>query len=343
MDSLKSQTKIRIMKKIFWLLLLLIGLGALVYFLQAQREQSGKIDLSDRQFAYEDVDDIARIELAKPETVTQIFVKEGGKWYVNDLLVADYKITTLLKGISSSRVENIPPVAAGPEIAKSMKENGIHVSLFDKSGTKLRGYTIGPDALNDRCTYALLDGKSQYYCLNISGFGSIRTRFVHQTKEWRDVGLYRISSDDIASVKVEYHKDYLSSFQIDRSGSTFEVIDIGGKTTGKKIDQGKVNNYLSSFEELFGEGYENDYYLKDSIRQLIPFATVSVTRTDGTNQSMKLFPLEELRDPTDRVSDAQDALNQERYFLDMSTGDFMMAQQRQIKEVLRPYDYFLEK
>lgn len=329
------------MKKLIWLVLVLIGLSTAVYFLQSDDKVSTSIDLSDRLFAYENVDDIGKIELTRPGAPSQTFEKKKGSWYVNDLLVSDYKIVTLLKAITSIRVEHLPSVDATEFISTSMKKNGIHVSVYNKAGKKVRGYTVGPDATNDRCTYVQMDGKKQAYCLNISGFGSIRTRFAQQVEEWRDVALYRVPANEVASVKVEYHKDYLSSFLITKKGNSYDVEDIGGKTTGRSIDQQKVRDYITSFEELNGEGYENEYVLKDSIRQLLPFATIALTKTDGTSKSMKLFPVAELIDPNDRVTDVNDALQQERYFVDLSDGEFMLAQQRLLKPVLRPFDYFL--
>jgi len=188
----------------------------------------------------------------------------------------------------------------------------------------------------------MMDGHKTAYCMNIAGLGAVRTRFAQDEEKWWDVALFEIEEKDLQSIKVEYNKDYTSSFEIRRNGDTFEVIDLGGKTTGKAIDQNKVRAYISEYRELNGEGYDNTYVKKDSISSLLPFATIAVTDIANQQKSIKLFPVAELMDPTDEAFDAEDALRLEKYFVGVSNGDFMVAQQKLMKPVLRPYNYFLK-
>lgn len=322
-------------------LILLIVLGIAAYFVSQSNEKGPQV--SERDFAYENVDDISRIEIRKVDWEPQIFVRKGDRWYVNDLLVADYKMPNLLKGITSTRIENLPPRSAHPTIFKSIKENGVQVKVFNKKGKKVRQFDIGPNALNDRCTYFVMEGSQNPFCMNISGFGGLRTRFVQNIERWRDVAIYNLDKEDIASVKVEYNKDYTSSFQIVNNNGTYDVIDIGGKTSGRSINENKVKSYLSHFKPLNGEGYDNGYRLRDSISALIPFVTLTVEQKDGEVKSARFFPMAELRDPADEAFDAQDVQQIEKYFVDISNGDFMVAQQRLLKEILRPYEYFVEE
>jgi len=321
--------------------MVLLGLAAVAYYLQHDRKVD-LMDTSDRKFAYEDVSDISKITLEKVGWRKQEFVYRDGDWYINGKKVADYKMLTLLKGITSTRVENLPSKEAYPTINKSIKKNGIKVQVYNKRGKVARSYTVGPNALNDRCTYFMMDGHKTAYCMNIAGLGAVRTRFAQDEEKWWDVALFEIEEKDLQSIKVEYNKDYTSSFEIRRNGDTFEVIDLGGKTTGKAIDQNKVRAYISEYRELNGEGYDNTYVKKDSISSLLPFATIAVTDIANQQKSIKLFPVAELMDPTDEAFDAEDALRLEKYFVGVSNGDFMVAQQKLMKPVLRPYNYFLK-
>jgi len=328
------------MKKILILLAVLLGLSAVAYYLQ-QEKSVDLMDTTDRQFAYADRQDIGKIVLNKKGWREQEFEYKKRNWYLNGKKVADYKITTLLKGITSTRVENLPPKEAYPTIKKSIKESGVHVEVYNRKGNKVRSYTIGPDAINDRCTYFMMDGHKTAYCMNIAGFGSVRTRFVQDEEEWWDVALYEVEESDIESIKVEYNKDYTSSFEIKRNAGSYDVVDLGGKTKGQTIDLNKVRAYLSEFRKLNGEGYDNTYMKRDSITKLLPFATISLTERTGDTKWIKLFPIAELMDPADEAFDAEDALILDKYFVEVSTGDFMVAQQRLLQPVLRPYSYFL--
>jgi len=332
------------MKRLIILFAIMVFLAGGAYFAKEYAGDKGNtsIDTSDRKFAFDDKDDIAKIIINRADKKVNTFTNKKGRWYINDYLVADYKINLLLNAITKIRVENLPPKTGHQTIFKSIKENGINVQVYNKSGKKVRAYDIGPDATNDRCTYLVLEGFKQPYCMNISGFGSLRSRFNQDVALWRDVAIYRLAEDEIASVKMEYNKDYTSSFEITNEGGKVSVIDIGGKTKGQQINEAKVKSYLSAFRELNGEGYDNDYILRDSINTLLPFATVTVQETNGKVKSMKLFPMAEMIDPEDESFDAEDALRLEKYFVEISNGDFMVAQQKLLKPIMRPNSYFWE-
>jgi len=331
------------MKKTLILLAILVTLGAVAYFLKTNNaNDNSSIDLSDRNFAYENENNIGKIILQKPNQKAQIFERRGQDWYVNDYLVGEYKIPTLLKAITSVRVEHLPPKNTIPTIYDAIKKDGVHVEVYTKSGKKVRSYTVGPNANSGRCTYMLADGKDQPYCMNIKNFGQLRPRFVQTLDTWRDVALFRLDKEDITDLTVEYNKDYTSSFQIIKNRGDYIVKDIGGLTKGNKINQARVLDYLSEYEKLYGEGLDNNYNLKDSVSNLLPFATVTVIKKGGESKSIKLFPKEEVQNISDEVLTTDDTKQIQKYFVSTSDGDFMVAQHRLIRPIFRPYDYFIE-
>lgn len=329
------------MKRILTLLAVLIVLAAAAYFLRPTDDGSSSIDLSDREFAYPDKEDISKIVLKKVDWDPQVFERKGNDWYLNGYLVADYKMPTLLNGVAKSRVENMPPKKTIPTIYEYIERQGVSVKVYNKKGKEVRSYTVAQDALNSRCTYLVMDGATQPYCMNLKGAGKMRPRFVQELDTWRDVALYRVDPEDVQKVTVEYPKDYTSSFEIVKKGGSYEVLDIGSKTTGKAIDGQKVKNYLTGFEELYGEGFANNYGKKDSITNLIPFMSVALTTTDGETKTIKLYPQEEVEYETDEANDLQDSERIQKFLVAVSTGDFMLAQQKLLMPIMRPYDYFL--
>lgn len=320
------------------------SLGTVAYFInQSQSNNVTSINTDDRKFAYPDKNDIGKIILQRVNSKPIVFEYKSGKWYVNEKLVGEFKISPLLKGITSSRVEHLPQKAGIPIINESLEKNGINVRVYNKKGIEVRNYDIGRDSKNDRCTYFLMKGSKQPYCMNVSGFGSMRSRFVQPIDNWRDIALFRVEPADISNLKVEYNKDYTNSFEIKNNNGTFEVEDIGSKTQGAQIDKKKLEIYLSNFQELYGEGYDNDYIYRDSIATLVPFMTVTLTKTDGDKKSIKLYPVSEMIDPNDEASSVEDALAQSKYYVHLSTGDFMVAQQKLLQPIMRPFDYFVKE
>ena len=329
------------MKKILTLLAVLIVLAAAAYYLRPADDGSSSIDTRDRAFAYEDEDNIGKIVLKKVDWDEQVFERRGEDWYVNGYLVAPYKITTLLNGITRARIEHLPPKNTIPTVYDFIEKQGVSVKVYDKRGKEVRSYTVAQNSHNGRCTYFLMDGATQPYCINLKGAGKMRPRFVQQIDIWRDVALYRVPPEDIETLTVEYPKDYTSSFEIRKKGSSYDVIDIGSKTTGKEISQQAVKNYLSGFEELYGEGFANNYGKKDSVAKLVPFMRVSMTKKGGEVQTIQLYPREEVEFDTEETNDLQDSEQIEKFLVITSSGDLMLAQQELLMPILRPYDYFL--
>jgi hypothetical protein len=99
-----------------------------------------------------------------------------------------------------------------------------------------------------------------------------------------------------------------------------------------------VEAYLFQFRSLMAEAFENEMTGKDSIRQTIPFARISVTEIDGILRTATLFPTYRNdaftgERPTDIV---------ERYYADLNTGDWMLVQHHVFQKIFWPYEALLE-
>jgi hypothetical protein len=108
-------------------------------------------------------------------------------------------------------------------------------------------------------------------------------------------------------------------------------------------NRSRITAFLDGFEQLGAETFRNDHPGQDSIRQLIPFCTIQLKKTNGEEQVVRLFPIF----PDNVVYDAK--LNQyqvnaptevERYFVDINGEDFLLAQHRVIKDILWAYRSF---
>ncbi len=56
--------------------------------------------------------------------------------------------------------------------------------------------------------------------------------------------------------------------------------------------------YLLQFERLVAEAYETTRAAKDSVSALVPFAVVTLTKTDSTTQRVRFWPVSSKKTPT---------------------------------------------
>ena len=335
------------MKRLVILFVILISLGGVAYYLNSNADD-GKSSLtsSDRDFAFPK-EQIGKITIQKVDFPMQTFTrKEGGNWYINDKYkVSQFTMPYLLQTISDLSIHNIPPRNSNKNIYKDIEKAGIQVKVFDLEGKQVRSYRVGLESFDDKGTVFMMDGSKQPYNMYIKGFdGNLRTRFFQPVDKWRDREIWQYDPDDIQQVEIEYHKSQKESFRLSRNGSSFEVEPLSQfiSPSDKAVNQDIARAYLSAYTRIYAEDYDNENIRRDSISQLIPFATVAVTDKTGAKKEVDFYPFRDLLLRNVNTKDLEEAKRIERFFLNHSKGDFMVAQFRQVKEVFRPYTHFLE-
>ena len=95
---------------------------------------------------------------------------------------------------------------------------------------------------------------------------------------------------------------------------------------------------MVGFGGLMAESFENQFAEKDSIRQIMPFSVISVTDIKGKELKAAFYPTyREDKNTGERRSEVV-----ERYFADLSTGDWMLTQHRVFEKIFWPYEAFFE-
>jgi hypothetical protein len=336
------------MKRLLILFALLLGLGGIAYYLNNNAD-NGKTSLSgeDRNFAFQR-DQIGKIAVQKVGEKMQTFTrKEGGIWIVDDKYkVSQFTMPYLLQSVSDLTIQSIPPKNATKNILNDFKKLGIQVKIYDLEGKEVRSYKVGSESHDDKGTYFLMDGSNQPYNMYIKGFdGTMRTRFFQPIDKWRDREIWQYDPKDIVEVGVKYHKNEKESFLLKVDESKIDVRPLSQfiKPSDKDINQDKCKAYLSSFTRIYAEDYDNDNIRKDSISNLIPFATIAVKDQTGHVNEVDFYPFRDLLLKNVNTKDLEEAKKIERFFIKHSKGDFMVVQKRQVKEVFRPYDFFLKE
>lgn len=335
------------MKRLAILFALLIGLGGIAYYLNSTADEgTTSLTSPDRNFAFPK-DQIGKITLQGVDKEMQTFtLAGGGVWYINEKYkVSQFAMPYLLQCVSDLKINNIPSRSAAVNIMKDFDKKGIQVKVYDLDGKEVRSYRVGLESADDQGTTFLMDGSNQPYNMYIKGFdGDLRTRFYQPVDKWRDREIWQYDPKDILEVGVKYHKSQKESFRLTVDGSQIKVAPLSQfiAPSEKEVDQDKARAYLSAFTRIYAEDYDNENVRRDSIAALVPFATVAVMDKSGHINEVDFFPFRDLLLRNVNTKDLEEAKHIERYFINHNKGDFMVTQNRMVKEVFRPYDFFLK-
>lgn len=335
------------MKRSQILLLLFVLLGSVTgYFLYNQKQQPDYSTLTaDRNFAPDNIEDIHRIFIAHRDGYIADLKKRGSQWMINeDQVVRKNAIDNVLDAVERIKVKYKPPTNAVPNMVQNLATEGIKVELYDAKDKLLKTYYIGGSTADERGTFAIMEGSEQPYVTHIPGWeGNLRFRFNFKGDDWRDKTLFRYRIQDVQELSIQYPKQRNLSFKMTRKGNEFEVLPFNDASPRKPIppNQSRVDAFLAGFNEIIAEAFENDNPIQDSILQLLPFSIINIKDQQGNEREVKLFPivLDGVSiDPKSGLRIMQKEI--ERYFVEVDNKDFMLAQNRLIKEILWAYDYF---
>lgn len=331
------------MKKNYWLIAIFLLLGGATawYFLAGKNTATSTLGW-DRLFKVPEAD-IQKIFLAKRTGETTTVERDGDGWKVNGQKASKNAVENLLEAVSNLELQSVPPPAATDNVVKELASRGIKVEVYGRRDQKLKTYYIGGVTANARGTYAIMDGSEQPMILEIPQMeGQIRTRFDLTGDDWRDRNVFAYKLEEIKAVSVEYPQQRNKSFQLKRTGGdNWEIKPFYDNVPAinQPVSKGKVEGFLVGFGSLMAESIENNFSKKDSIRQIMPFAVVSVMDVEGKELKAAFYPTYR----EDKYTGERRSEVVERYFADMNTGDWMLTQHRVFEKIFWPYEAFFEK
>lgn len=323
-----------------WLLVALfalLGIGTLYTLRKKNTSAQGSKDSWDMEFAVRDTNSIARIFLADRKGRSADLVRQGSQWLYNGKHKArPSAISVLLETVCCMNVRYIPPKAAEANAVKALAAEGIKVELYGKDNKLLKSYYVGDVTSDELGTYMIMDGSEQPYVVHIPGFvGQLRVRYLMGDDNWRDRMIFTEKPEQIQSISVEYPQQKSASFRLEKTGEAeYEVRPYFSTTPTSKMPQrkGTPEAYLLRFEWLGAEGFATSDPARDSVTALVPFAIVTLTRTDNTTQKVRFWP----------VSIEEDGMTKENfvvhYFTDVNDGsDFLITQHHVFGPIFREY------
>lgn len=319
-------------------LLLLAGATAgLFYF---GRSSGSTMKSWDREFAVKNPESIQKIFLADRKGAQTTLERSGEGWIYNGEYPANQTVVnSLMEALTRVELQFIPPASAIEPMVKDLASNGIKVEIYGAKDKLLKAYYVGGATPDERGTYMIMEGSEQPYVTQIPNMtGAIRIRYALKGDQWRDKAIFRLNPEAIDYVSVEYPKLKNRSFILEKKGKEYSVRPFYETTPVINLPykKGSAENYLTGFERIIAEAYENANPLRDTIVQRLPFAVITVRTSDGAEKIARLHPAIS----SNRHLESGPPVY-ERYLVEVfPQNDFMLLQDRIVTRVLWGYDFF---
>ena len=339
------------MKKTLLLLVLFVLLGGLTYkYLNSEKaNKKSTIPKFSTAFAVENIDEVHKVFLARMNGENVLFERKGDHWvFDKKYRVAPNSMAFLLQGIQYLNVQYVPTKSVLPKVIQDLSTLGLKVEVYNKADEKIKSYILGGVTQNEEGTFVIMEGGKDPFVAHIPNWvGNLRSRFWFADKrDWRDRSMFHEDVDDIKSITMEYPKNKNKSFKLTKSGNDYDIqtfYDFTPKIT-KPLRKGAGEAYLMNFESIIAEAYRNENKNKDSIMTTVPFANITLTKTNDEVKKVSLYPInvsgEEIAQQVKMGQSGEDS-QIARYFATMDE-DFLLVQHRVFNKIFWPYEAFFE-
>lgn len=280
---------------ILLILAVLCGFAIYVYF---TKSRLSTVDEDSRAFAYKDTASITRIFIADKDNHKATIERTREGWVVNNKFKCrSDAILNLLEAIKLVEVKMNVPKTARDNVIKVMSFGALKVEIY-AGDEKVRQYYVGHETPDGEGSYMLLSDpetgenfRDPYVCF-IPGFvGYLQPRYIADENDWRDRIVMNYIPPQISRIRVEHFAAPAdSSFTIDLpDANTFVLKDLRGQQ--HNFDDARLRQYLVYFQNVSYEGLITGkrIALQDSLKNVGPFTTITVTGKNGSNDVFKFY------------------------------------------------------
>ena len=245
--------------------------------------------------------------------------------------------------LKNMKIKYLPPKTMTDKILSDLEQIGIEIKAYDANGKILSDFIMGANDNKELTTYCVKRGAKQPYAMYVSvAEGGLRNYFNQTQRDLRDKTVFKVKPAEIEQLSINYHKDKRNSFEIqkDQSGYKLEAMEKFNAGSGS-ANSNTVRSYLLGYDKLIAEAIRTGEIKTDSIKNLIPFATLNYTLNDNTKAEFEFYPMKDLFVEEVNTQTVSDLKEIERYFLFDHRGDVFIVQQRMVDHIFKPLDYFM--
>ena len=247
---------------------------------------SNRSAVDKERFRIANLAEVDKVVFESNERVELVF--NGSRWLVDEDYRADDQLVTVLFA-TLQQVEAKRKVAASmvDSIARSLRENGVKVSLY--RGSNLEGeFIAGGNAAKTEAYF--MDSKEEPFVMTIPGYRVyVSGIFELDQKGWRDKRIFNFNWRNFKSLHAQFNGADAQSFQVEDLGNGFDILN----TTG--TDTTKLNDYLDAVSLLVAKDFirpgKNKAY--DSMLQTTPELTIEISDLGDNKFTLDIYhPLE---------------------------------------------------
>jgi len=329
-------------KTLILLLILLISAGAYYYLTQGDGNSSMSID--SRGFVVENKEDIAFITIKNPGyPLVHLQRNSDNNWTLNKKYKANPNVINNMIGVlSSMEIKYIPTKARNKNVIQNLPIVGIEITSFDKSGNVLSELIMGDNDNKESATYCVRKGFDQSYAMHVKVTeGGLRNYFEQTQLNIRDNSVFDINPNDIRSLSMTYAKDRKNSFLIFKEDGKYkiEAKEQFAKSPNKGVSN-VIEAYIKDYSQVYAEVIRTGDTSLDTIKNLVPFASLEFKLKNEEVQSYDFYPMLDLLEKEVNTQSVRDLAKIERFFVFASNEEVYVVQRRLIKEFFKPIAYF---
>jgi len=188
----------------------------------------------------------------------------------------------------------------------------------------------------------MLGESDQPFRVEIPGYmgRNLAGLFVEEEGYWRDNSIFRLSEDEIISIKRYNSIQPGGSFYLVIAGdSKYKLFNYPDSTEIKDFDPGQVRQYLSYFESVSFESFLSDKEKLDqpALRQNKPENIITIKDSRNNVIKVETFPL------YDFVHKKQSGPDLNRLIVVINDKDVVIARYIELDPIIKDIGYFLEK
>jgi len=339
------------MKKYLPYLFLIIALGGAVgYFMYSYAPST--LEKNESDFAIKNIDAITQVRLTDQEGKTLLLTKKDGQWLVNGKYPArDETLSLLFTAFQKMNTLSPVPVNAQENVLKDMVKAHVKCEIFLGNEKPEKVYWVGGATNDNKGTYMVmeLDGKMarQPYITLVPGMNAYLTpRYRVNEEDWRSRTIFSYKLEEIQSLSLIYNRERQKSFSLEQVAKDSFVIANSDGSKAQQTKQSYIQQYLSFYENISAEAFENSNPIRDTIVKEIPYCTVTITKKDKSVQRTIVYYM-----PLNGRSKMQFDENGRKMLYDLDhyyalvndDKDFALVQFYVWSKILRNYEEFFVK
>lgn len=318
----------------------LLIISAALYFVKGKPDELG-MDISDRQFKIENINDVKIISIERKDYPKIIFTRKSDGWYLNNGRKAREEAPNyILNTMKMLTLMYIPNQAGSKVIKDYISKHGIKVQFYDKKDKLMKSFYVGNPLGDGTGTGFLMEGAEQPYVMFTQGAAtSIRQRFLFGMNEYETKDIFVEKPDEIEMVEIKYPYDRPSSFTLKRKLLGWELTNPYSGIRLPNLNEKLIEPYLNGFSAIIAEYNDGNNPNKEMILRQPVFCEVLITRKDGSQKRATVYSLANIEFRANKYS-PKEVGPDNRFMVLTDTNEFMLIQHRVLGKILVAFDSF---